>query len=346
MSNRPAWILSALATTGLGFAIWSSLAAAAPAAPPAVPLPPGPAFAVRIAGTGVVEPRGEALALGTDAAGLVQQVLVVPGQQVAAGAPLVRLDDRTAAARAASARAGLALARARLVRLEALPRAEELPPLVARVEAARVAWREAEDLHQRAVRMAPTGAVSEEDAARRATAALAAAARLQESEADLAQLKAGAWAPDLAIAKVEVTVAEAEVASAEVEVRRRMITAPRAATVLRVDARPGESANPGGPALVTLGDIEVLCVRADLDEQDAWRLKPGAVAVAVVRGNSSLRHPLTWDRAELVVRPKKSLTGEGTERIDTRVVQVLFTLPPGTALRVGQQVDVQVDASP
>ncbi len=344
MNQRPAWILSGLATTGIAFAAWSSLAAAAPAAVPATAVPPAAEFAIRIAGTGLVEPRGEALSLGTEVAGLVREVLVTPGQVVTAGAPLVRLDDRTATARLGQARAALALAQARRDRLAALPRAEDVPPAQARLEAARAAWREADDLLQRAQRMSATGAVSDEEAARRATSAAAAAARLREAEAALAQLTAGAWSADLAVARSEVAAAEAEVAAATVEVERRTITAPRAATVLRVDVRPGEPATPGGPSLLTLGDTTVLCVRADLDERDAWRLKPGAAAVAVVRGNPTLRHVLTWDRAEPVVRPKRSLTGDSAERIDTRVVQVLFTLADPGTLRIGEQVDVLVDA--
>lgn len=346
MSTRPAWILTGLATTGIAFAVWSSLAAASPAEDQVGTVPPATAFTVRIAGSGIVEPRGEALSLGTEVAGLVREVLVAPGQLVEAGTPLVRLDDRAPAARLATARTGLALATARKARLAALPRTEDVPPAQARVEAARAAAREAEDLHQRALRMAPTGAVSDEEAARRATAAAAAAARLRETEAALAQLMAGAWAADLAVAEAEVAAAEAEVATAQVEVDRRTITAPRAATVLRVDVRPGEAATPGGAALLTLGDTRVLCVRADLDEQDAWRLRPGAAAVAVVRGNPALRHALTWDRAEPVIRPKRSLTGDSGERIDTRVVQVIFTLADPGTLRVGQQVDVQVEAGP
>ena len=46
-------------------------------------------------------------------------------------------------------------------------------------------------------------------------------------------------------------------------------------------------------------------------------------------------------RVEPYVIPKKSLTGDNTERVDTRVLQVIYAIDPrGTPLYVGQQVDV------
>jgi hypothetical protein len=55
--------------------------------------------------------------------------------------------------------------------------------------------------------------------------------------------------------------------------------------------------------------------------------------------------PLTFVRVEPYLVPKKSLTGEGTERVDTRVLHVIYVLPRGTrGLYVGQQLDVYIEA--
>jgi HlyD family secretion protein len=44
--------------------------------------------------------------------------------------------------------------------------------------------------------------------------------------------------------------------------------------------------------------------------------------------------------------PKKSLTGDSTERVDTRVLQVIFSFEPGELpIYVGQQMDVFIEAS-
>jgi hypothetical protein len=51
-------------------------------------------------------------------------------------------------------------------------------------------------------------------------------------------------------------------------------------------------------------------------------------------------------RFEPFVVPKKSLTGDSTERVDTRVLQVIYRIEDNKLpLFVGQQMDVFIDAS-
>ena len=64
-------------------------------------------------------------------------------------------------------------------------------------------------------------------------------------------------------------------------------------------------------------------------------------------GNSSLSTQLHFVRIEPFVVPKKSLTGESSERVDTRVLQVLYSFKRGSLpVYVGQQVDVFIEAPP
>ena len=98
---------------------------------------------------------------------------------------------------------------------------------------------------------------------------------------------------------------------------------------------------------MTLGDDKVLHVRVDVDENDAWRLKTDRPAVAFVRGNRDLSTPLTFVRVEPEVIPKKSLTGDSAERVDTRVLQVIYRFDPKVLpVFVGQQMDVFIEAPP
>ena len=54
---------------------------------------------------------------------------------------------------------------------------------------------------------------------------------------------------------------------------------------------------------------------------------------------------MTFEYVEPYVRPKKSLTGSSTERVDTRVLQVVYSFPNGTIpAYVGQQMDVFISA--
>ena len=104
--------------------------------------------------------------------------------------------------------------------------------------------------------------------------------------------------------------------------------------MLQVNLRLGEFAQAGplSTPLMLLGNVDELHVRVDVDENDAWRVGRDAAATAYVRGNPSIKHASKLVRIEPYVIPKKSLTGDSTERVDTRVLQVIYAFDPqGTA---------------
>ena len=90
-----------------------------------------------------------------------------------------------------------------------------------------------------------------------------------------------------------------------------------------------------------------LHVRVDVDEHEAWRVKSNSPAQAFVRGNRDINTALQFVRFEPYVIPKKSLTGESSERVDTRVLQVIYSFDPGNLpVYIGQQMDVFIEADP
>ena len=125
------------------------------------------------------------------------------------------------------------------------------------------------------------------------------------------------------------------------------MTAPIAGAVLQCKVRAGEYAQAGPLAtpLMLLGAVNELHVRADIDEQDARRVSPGAAAVASPRGAGGRNFALRFVRFEPYVIPKKNLTGDNTERVDTRVLQVIYALERNAPVYVGQQMDVFINAS-
>ena len=50
-------------------------------------------------------------------------------------------------------------------------------------------------------------------------------------------------------------------------------------------------------------------------------------------------------RAEPQVVPKRSLTNSAAERVDVRVLQLIYALPKTDRFRVGQQVDAFIPAT-
>ena len=150
---------------------------------------------------------------------------------------------------------------------------------------------------------------------------------------------------DVAVAQAQLEAAQAQTGEDLVRLTRLTVRAPRAGTILQVNIRPGEyaSATPKNPALV-LGDMDYLQVRADVDEQNASRLQKGQTATAYLKGDTTKPIELTFVRIEPYVVPKTSLTGSSTERVDTRVLQVIYSFerPADRPVYVGQQVDLFV----
>ena len=151
----------------------------------------------------------------------------------------------------------------------------------------------------------------------------------------------------LLLAQAGVAQADATVMASRTTIDRMTIRSPLNGEVLQLRARVGEFA----PAqimitpLMVLGTVYPLGVRVDIDENDAWRVESGRPGLATLRGNTALSFPLTFVRFEPYVVPKRSLTGESTERVDTRVLQVISSFDRGTLpIYVGQLVDVFIES--
>jgi hypothetical protein len=130
----------------------------------------------------------------------------------------------------------------------------------------------------------------------------------------------------------------------KIELDRLIVRALTDGEVLQVNVRPGQfAAMAWREPMVVLGDVRQLNLRVDIDEHDLPRFKTDLEAVAFLRGN-----PKTPFRLKKIVKiepyviPKRSLTGDNAERVDTRVLQVVYALPDDRTFRVfvGQQMDV------
>jgi multidrug resistance efflux pump len=306
-----------------------------------------------VAGAGIVEAQTENISVGSPVAGVVTRVHVKVGQRVKLNQLLFELDDRQMAADLKYRQATLEAAQAQLLRLKRMPREEEKPSSAAKVAEAKANLADQEDQYQRARSLYERRAIAEGELITRKQAFLMAQEQLRRAEADYKLLLAGAWKPDILIAKANVAQAEAQVAQTKTELDRLKIRVllpqgVKEAEVLQVNVRPGEFVGaPPGQALIVLGTVQTKHVRVDIDEHDIPRFRKGAPARAQVRGNPGKEYPLTFVRVEPYVIPKKSLTGDNTERVDTRVLQVIYALDRGSdEVYVGQQMDVFIDGKP
>lgn len=149
---------------------------------------------------------------------------------------------------------------------------------------------------------------------------------------------------DVTVAKAELIAAQAAVEQTKKLIERMTVRAPMDGTILQSNIRPGEIVTKSTNAIL-MGDLSHLQIRADVDEQNASRINPRAPATAFPKNNTTLAIPLRFERVEPYVIPKKSLTGASDERVDTRVLQVLYSFdsPKDFQVYVGQQVDVFIE---
>lgn len=339
----------------LGFAGWFVWSTRMISRNPPPPIEPARSpFSDTLAAAGVVEAQTENIAVGSALAGVVVEVLVKVGDAVEPGTPLFRLDDRELRGQLAVKRAAVSMSRSELLRLEAEPRQEKIPVLVAQVNEAKAKLVATADALKRSEDTFAKKVTTEQELVEKREAVVAAKAAVEKTQADLKLLEAGSWEYDRDVTRAQISQAEAEVAKTEIDIDRLTVRSLVSGRVLQVNVRPGEfvGAPPGQP-LVIVGNVEKLHVRVDIDEFDIPRFRSGAEATAVPRGDLQQRYPLSFVRVEPFVVPKKSLTGDNTERVDTRVLQVIYQFDPTTAegrgrpsLFVGQQVEVFIRSAP
>jgi HlyD family secretion protein len=149
--------------------------------------------------------------------------------------------------------------------------------------------------------------------------------------------------------KAEATLAQAraDLQSAQTDLERLTVRAPVDGQVMQLNVHLGEFAPTGAlqTPLILFGNVEPVYVRVNVDENEAWRVRADAEAIGYLRGNKQINTPLRFVRFEPYVLPKTSLTGDSTERVDTRVLQVIYSFHRGNLpIYVGQQMDVYIDA--
>jgi HlyD family secretion protein len=315
-----------------------------PVAPPVVPAKAP--FSDTVAGNGVIEAQTENIAIGTPVPGLVTEVYVKEGEKVRAKQPLFRLDDRQLNAELKVREANVAAAKAELQRLQSEPRPEEIPVQEAMVAEAEASLTQQADNLRRSQELYSKRVATEQELTQAQQNYRMAQSRLNHAKAQLSLLKAGAWKYQIDTAKAAVEQAQSQVELIKTELDRLTVRAQADGEALQVNVRPGEYvATPHVEPLVLLGDVDKLHVRVDIDENDIPRFAPGRPATASLKGSPHIRFPLTYMKTEPYVVPKRSLTGMNTERVDTRVLQVIYSFDPSNLpVHVGQQVEVFIEA--
>jgi len=294
----------------------------APAAQPAVQ-PASAPFSSYIFGPGIVEASTENIAVGTPVSGIVTAVYAKWGDRVKRGAPLFTIDTRDLEAQ-------LPAAAAKVKEMEA-----QRSSANAKISEAQANLARAENRLKTGDSLEVGVSISAQELANRQFDVGVAKAGLASAQGQIEQINA------------QIESASAQVTQLKNEMALRTVHAPISGRVLQMKTRLGEYAQSGAVStpLMLLGDDARLHVRVDIDENDAWRFQACAQAMASVRGNQQLKAPLQYVRTEPAVIPKVLLTGDTTQRTDTRVLQVVYSFDPAALpVYVGQMTDVFIEA--
>lgn len=341
-------ILPIISVLGIGLAVYLvyKQSRPAPTAPPSGQPTKSP-FSNRVAGSGLVEPATEIMNIGTSISGTVQSISVKEGQLLKKGDILFTIDQRDTVAQLGAAKAKLEVATRKVEQLKSMPRVEDVDRAKAIVAQRQSAVDDATLRLQRLNAVEDQSAISANEKPTRMFELNLTTSRLAEAQSELAKLMKGTYPEDLAVAVAEAKVADADVGMLQTDLAQSEVKAPIDGTVLRVNARAGEFAAAGTlrEGLVVMGQLTPLHIRVDVDELDAWRFDPKGKAVAVLRGGKIVEFPIEYVRTVPVVIPKRTLTGENSERIDTRVMEMIYRFTQDNPkVLPGQLLDVYIDS--
>jgi HlyD family secretion protein len=222
--------------------------------------------------------QGEADATRLDIAarvdGRVKEIPVERGQNVPAGAVLVRIDNPETLAKGEQMKAAMAVAEAQLANVLAGTRVETIAARKAELERAQAALVLAQKTYDRTHTLTEQGNAPQARLDQMTDS-------LHESERAVDQAKSaydqavnGYTKEERAIAKTDVEKANADIQSVQSIIDQLVIHAPVASQIYQRNVEPGEYVSPGVP-LITLIDLADVWIHFDLREDLVKGLKVG-----------------------------------------------------------------------
>jgi HlyD family secretion protein len=329
--------------------------------PPAFQPAPNP-YEKGVYANGIIESyqsNGANINIYPEVSGRIVKIFVVEGDSVREGKPLVMMDDSvqrgTTEQQKSQAEAALAL----LEELRAQPRKEALEVTVAQLELAKANLKTSQDQldKQKMSYDLDPKSVSKDALDNAANAVKVAAANLDVAQKQLNLTKAGAWIYDIRNQENQYNALSKAFAASRALLDKYIIKAPVDGVVLSINGAVGGYISPQGtyntytqgfdPILVMGRSETHLNVRCYIDEILIPKLPQASQMKArmFIRG-TDISIPLEYFRVQPYVTPKIELSNQRTERVDVRVLPVIFKFrrPENIDLYPGQLVDVYIGA--
>ena len=317
---------------------------------------------------GVIEAISEEIEVGAEIPGKIKQVLVEEGAQVLKGQTIAILENADFQANISTAKANIETlksqqitAKARLLqaqtdreRIANGARTEERKEAKVEVEKTLPNIENARREFERRKKLFDSGDISREEMERAKTTLENAEKQLNAMQAKFNTINAPARQDDLAKADAAIRLAETQIREfdalireAETRVRtteanlaKTIVRAPMTGVILRKRLQDGESVSPESQTgIVSIADTSALRVRVDLDEIDVAKIKEGQSAKITADAYGEQKFSAKVVKIGQILGRKNFRTERPTEKVDTKILEVLLELESNQKLPLGLRVD-------
>lgn len=360
MKNKAIFVLAFLGIA-VGFASAHFYAIEQKPLPPYSPPARNP-YPTGLYTTGIIEsiqPEGENINIYPEVSGTVVAIPTRLGAEVKKGTPLLRIEDSVQKAVVDQQKSQADAALALLEQLKAQPRPETLAVSKAQVELSQADLRTNQDQLKKLEQSytLDSKSVSRQQLDDAENAVKVAEANLQVSQKQYDLTLAGAWIYDIRNQLHQYEALLQAHAGAASLLGKYTIRAPVEGVIISIKAAVGAFISPQGtygtytegynPVIVMRSSAANLAVRCYIDEILIPRLPPPPEMKGrmFIRGtNKSIA--LTFERLQPYVVPKIELSDQRTEKVDVRVLPIVFRFSPPEDMSVypGQLVDVYLEA--
>lgn len=289
--------------------------------------------------------------------GRVSKVYVKEGQIVKQDEPLFMLDDSVQRADTEQKLAQAEAALSTLNELKARPRKEVLNVSKAEMDAAKAALKNVKDQldkQTRSYNLNPRS-VSKAILDDARNAVKIAEKKLEVAKNNYELTKAGAWIYDIQNQENEYIALSKAAQSSMALLDKYIVRAPEDGIVLSIQTTVGSLISPQGtynsytqglsPIMVMGGDTEFLQIRSYVDEILINKLPaPSEIAGQMFIRGTNIKIPLEFVRIQPYVSPKIELSNQRIEKVDVRVLPIIFKFTKSKEMNIypGQLVDVYI----
>jgi len=343
--NKKLWVVASIIAVSAAGLTLAALRPGQHAA--AVPVPSLLQQGQYIAGPGLVEPVSEDIKVGSELSGKLREVLVEEGDRVRPGQIVAVLENADLKAQILTAAAQVSQSEATLRKTINGARTQERREAFSSVQESAAVLDNARAEMERNNQLFTSGIISREANDRYVREFEVAKARYEEARQHHALIDDKAREEDVSAGQAALELAKAQLAEAQARYEKTLIRSPIQGVVLRKHHRSGESVSNSSTVpdpIVTIGDNAVLRVRVDVDETEVAKVKVGQDAYVTADAYGTQKFSGHVVRVGNELGRKNIRTDEPTEKVDTKILETLVELDPGTTLPVGLRVDAYIKA--